>query len=170
MMILRLPTLADEKVLRLADSELELDGSNFLLDGFQESEADFQEYLGRVHSSLVGENLLPGRVPSTFLVAVVDGEIVGRTSIRHELNEWLTNFGGHIGYAVRPGFRRRGYATEILSQSLVIASSLGIANILMTCNDDNVASIRIIEKHGGALENKVDQDGVLLRRYWIDNV
>jgi predicted acetyltransferase len=61
------------------------------------------------------------RVPATFLVADVDGAIVGRVSIRHELNDHLTHFGGHIGYGVRPAHRRRGYATEILRQSLVIA-------------------------------------------------
>jgi predicted acetyltransferase len=169
MMILRPPTLADERILRLADAELERDGSNFLLDGFQETETDFQKYLDRVHDSHSGTNLLPGRVQSTFLLAIVDGEIVGRSSIRHELNEWLTNFGGHIGYAVRPEFRQLGYASEILNQSLIIASNLGIHRLLMTCNDDNVASIRVIEKHGGVLENTVDHDGVLLRRYWIDN-
>jgi len=169
MLILRPPVLSDESTLRLADVELERDGSNFLLDGYQETEIDFQDYLDRVENSRLGVNLLPGRVPSTFLLAIVDGEIVGRTSIRHELNEWLSDFGGHIGYAVRPDFRRRGYASEILAQSLSIASELGVTNVLMTCNDDNQASIKVIEKHGGRIDNKVDYDGTILRRYWIKN-
>ena len=169
MMILRLPTLRDESELRLAHNELELDGSNFLLDGFQGDETPFDQYLSKVHDSLEGKHLLPGRVASTFLVAEVGGVIVGRSSIRHELNDWLNLFGGHIGYAVRPQFRRQGHAYEILRQSLTIAKDLGIEKILMTCNDDNAGSIKVIEKHGGVLENKVDEDGRLLRRYWINN-
>ena len=62
-----------------------------------------------------------GHVPSTFLVADVGGVIVGRTSIRHELNEFLAREGGHIGYGVLAEHRRRGYATEILRHSLVVA-------------------------------------------------
>ncbi|MEY4452241.1 MAG: hypothetical protein RLZZ380_1362 [Actinomycetota bacterium] len=168
MMILRAPSPADELVLRLAHEELAVDGSNFLLDGFQSSES-FDGYLARVQDSLYGKNLLPGRVASTFLLAEVDGVIVGRSSIRHELNDWLSEFGGHIGYAVRPDFRRRGYASEILRQSLVLARDLGLERILITCNDDNIGSIKVIEKHGGVLENRVDENGRLLRRYWIDN-
>ena len=169
MLILRAPRLADEAVLRLAHQELALDGSNFLLDGFQSNESSFEPFLKRVDDSLLGKNLVPGRVASTFLVAEVDGVIVGRSSIRHELNDWLSKFGGHIGYAVRPDFRRRGYASEILRQSLDLAKEIGLSKVLMTCNDDNIGSIKVIEKHGGVLENKVDEEGRLLRRYWINN-
>ena len=167
MLKLRAPVAADESILRLAHEELALDGSNFLLDSYTGPEDDFADYLQRVSNSVCGHNLLPERVQSTFLVAEVDGVIVGRSSIRHELNDWLLQFGGHIGYAVRPGFRNRGYATEILRQSLQIAHGLGITKVLMTCDDDNVASQKVIEKHGGVLEDKILHDEVLLRRYWI---
>jgi predicted acetyltransferase len=60
-------------------------------------------------------------VPATFLVAEVDRALVGRVSIRHELNAFLADVGGHIGYGVRPRYRGRGFATEILRQALVIA-------------------------------------------------
>jgi predicted acetyltransferase len=63
----------------------------------------------------------------------------------------------------------RGYASEILRQSIVLAKELGLNRILLTCNDDNLGSIRVIEKHGGELEDKVDDNGKLLRRYWINN-
>ncbi|MEY4276286.1 MAG: hypothetical protein RIS26_749 [Actinomycetota bacterium] len=166
MLILRKIKAADEPVLRIAHDELALDHSNFLLDSFQPTD-DFSDYLKRVHQTALGVDMAPGRVRADFLVAEVDGEVVGRTSIRHELNDWLLNFGGHIGYAVRPQFRRLGYATEILRQSLELAQTIGLQRILMTCNDDNVASMRVIERHGGVLENKIDDNGKLLRRYWI---
>ncbi len=108
---------------------------------------------------------------STWLVAEVDGEIVGRTSIRHELNAYLAFHGGHIGYGVRPAFRRRGHATEILRQSLVIARSYGVDRALVTCDDDNIGSAAVIEACGGVLERVVpaveSDDGVAFRRYWI---
>jgi predicted acetyltransferase len=106
----------------------------------------------------------------TFLVAEAEGQIVGRVSIRHALNAHLAEVGGHIGYGVRPGFRRRGYATAILGQSLAVASSIGLERVLVTCDDDNVGSANVIQNCGGVLENVVaGRDGsVPKRRYWVE--
>jgi len=93
--------------------------------------------------------------------------IVGRASIRHELNKYLFNYGGHIGYGVRPQFRRRGYAREILQQSLKYIRGLGVEEVLITCLDENIGSVKVIESCGGTLENIVDLEGKPLRRYWI---
>lgn len=103
-----------------------------------------------------GEHLPPGIVPATFLVADLDGEIVGRSSIRHELNESLARLGGHIGYAVAPAHRAKGYATEILRQSLIVASALGVDRALLTCDVGNSASAKVIEACGGRYESTVD--------------
>ncbi len=107
-------------------------------------------------------------MPATFLVAVAEGQIVGRVSIRHVLNAYLAEVGGHIGYGVRPGFRRRGYATAMLRQSLAVASSIGL--VLVICDDDNVGSAKVIENCGGVLENiAAGRDGsVPKRRYWVE--
>jgi predicted acetyltransferase len=122
------------------------------------------------------EQLRQGLDPSTYrvrgcqLVAVVDGVLVGRASLRFELNEFFAEKGGHVGYAVAPAHRRMGHATEILRQSLIILRAEGIERVLVTCNDDNVASARTIESNGGVLESIVpleDEDGHL-RRYWIN--
>jgi predicted acetyltransferase len=111
--------------------------------------------------------LKEGLVPATFLIAENDGNLVGRTSIRHELNDFLMSVGGHIGYGVRPSYRRQGFATEILRQSLTYIHGLGVAEVLVTCDEENLGSIKVIESQGGILENKVESDGTLKRRYWI---
>lgn len=114
---------------------------------------------------------LPGRfVPSTFLLAEVAGEIVGRVSIRHELNDFLAHEGGHIGYCVLADHRRRDYATEILRQSLVIASAVGLDQVLLTCDEPNVGSATVIERAGGVYESTIDdtESGIPKHRYWID--
>ena len=106
---------------------------------------------------------------SVFLVADVGGEIVGRSSVRFRLNDWLAAYGGHIGYAVLPPHRGRGVATEILRQSLVVARAGGVDRCLLTCADANLASARVIESCGGVLESVgPDEDGSPMRRYWID--
>lgn len=122
-----------------------------------------------LHDENRGLNLAPGRVPHTMLYAFVRGEIVGRLSVRHTLNEHLRRRGGHIGYAVAPRFRRRGYATEIVRQGLEYCWGLGLSEVMVTCSDTNVPSYRVIEHFGGQLEDRIwdDVDHEWIRRYWI---
>ena len=166
--ILRLQPLrvTDEMSARATHDELAADGFSFLL-GWHPAD-DWLAYLERLRQLRRGRELPPDRVPATFLVAVVGSDIVGRVSIRHELTPFLADVGGHIGYGVRPGYRRRGYAGEILRQALVIARAEGVDQVLVTCDDDNIASSQAIERHGGVLEDvRVAQNGVRKRRYWI---
>jgi len=127
-------------------------------------------YLRTLEEQRAGISLRPDRVPATFLVADVAGEVVGRSSIRHALNEFLEREGGHIGYGVLPGHRRRGYATEILRQSLVIARASGVAQVLVTCDDDNDGSKAVIKACGGRLDCIIQASAGAspVRRYWID--
>lgn len=105
----------------------------------------------------------PGIVPDTLLWFRDGPTFIGRTSIRHELNDTLLEVGGHIGYDVRPSVRRRGHATEMLRQALPVAHGLGIDPALVTCDVDNVGSRRVIEANGGKLED--ERHGKL--RYWV---
>jgi predicted acetyltransferase len=157
----------DESSARAAHCELASDGFAFLLDW--RLETPWHAYLQRLDDYRHRVNLPHDRVPATFLVAVVGTELIGRISIRHRLTDYLTNFGGHIGYGVRPEYRRRGFASEMLKQGLIIARAEGIDRVLITCDDTNVASANIIERHGGVLEDvRADPDGPPKRRYWID--
>ena len=87
--------------------------------------------------------------------------------IRHELIDFLRLFGGHIGYGIGPSERRHGYAKIQLALALPIARSIGIKKVLITCNDTNTGSAKTIESAGGVLENKVLEEGILTRRYWV---
>jgi predicted acetyltransferase len=159
----------DERAFDAAHRTLLADGYHFGLDGYQPG-CEWRQYLQRVRDTQAGIALVEGRVPATFLVADVAGRLVGRVSVRHRLNEFLLRMGGHIGYAVLPAHRRRGYATEILRQALVIARAVGVDRVMVTCDDDNVASSTIIERIGGKLESTglTDDGAKLIRRYWID--
>ena len=98
-----------------------------------------------------------------------ESHILGATSIRHYLNEDLLQTGGHIAYGIRPSERRKGYATQQLTLALQKCGEMGIARVLITCDDDNVGSAKVIVHNGGVLENKVSEDtGQLVRRYWIN--
>jgi predicted acetyltransferase len=134
----------------------------------------FRRYLEVLAEQDRGINLPSAHhVPATFLFAFVGSRIVGRASIRHSLNEFLERVGGHIGYVVVPEFRRQGYATAILHLSLQIAREKcnGAHRVLVTCDDDNLGSIRTIERNGGILEDVVSgKDHKPKRRYWIDLV
>jgi predicted acetyltransferase len=102
---------------------------------------------------------------------VDEDEVIGFLSFRHELNEWLREAGGHIGYAVRETRRRQGYASAALALGLDRAREIGLDRVLLTCDDDNVASYRTIERAGGVLQDISDQSArghAVLRRYWIE--
>ena len=136
--------------------------------GYQAGQ-QWQDYLTRLERQRCGIVPESGLVPATFLVAEVGGQLVGRSSIRHELNDFLRREGGHIGYCVLTEHRRRGYATEMLRQSLVVARAVGVDRVLVTCDHDNVGSATVIERCGGVLHSVIDcEDGVPKRRYWID--
>lgn len=165
-LVLREPLPGDEAQARVAQWELAADDFNFALGDLDGSWSD---YLAGLERDRAGRDLAPGRVPATMLFALVNDEIVGRVHIRHVLTESLQEEGGYIGYGVRPRFRRRGYATEMLQQGLLVVRELGITRALVTCDDDNPGSIGTIEACGGVLEDTRPSDGgALTRRYWID--
>ena len=148
---------------------MELDNWQFLLSDYVQDE-EFSLYIERV-SSWKDEVTVPaGKVASTFLVAIIDGKIAGRLSIRHRLNDFLGLVGGHIGYGVAPEFRGKGVATHMLKYGLEFMKDRGEARVFISCHSENEASRRIIEKCGGefaALVPHPYENGELFRTYWI---
>lgn len=104
-----------------------------------------------------------GRVRCTTWWWVHDDEYLGRIAVRHRLNEPLLEWGGHIGYDVRPSARRQGHGTAMLRAVLPRARELGIDSALVTCDPDNIGSRRVIESCGGVLED--ERHGKW--RYWV---
>lgn len=109
-------------------------------------------------------------VPESIYWGVADGQVVGRISLRHQLTPNLALVGGHIGYEVRPSFRRRGFATEMLRQILLTPTARNIGRLLLTCAPDNLASNKTILSNGGILERTVYVEVIKGERnhYWID--
>ncbi|MET0448994.1 MAG: GNAT family N-acetyltransferase [Aeromicrobium sp.] len=167
-LVLRPLTLADEDAVTAAVDELAAEGDHWSYR--YRGDLPWPEYVELVRGWEHGIDLPEDFVAHLELVAEVDGEVVGRSSIRWELNDFLRALGGHIGYAVRPGHRRQGHATEILRQSVEILRSRGVQRILVTCDDDNLGSAKVIEANGGVLEDVVphwDEGEPPRRRYWI---
>jgi predicted acetyltransferase len=156
----------DEEAALAANDAFSAERFTFLL-GYTDEMA-WSEWIRENERIHAGVDLPPDRVRAAFLAAVVDGQLVGRLSLRFELNEWLTRQGGHIGYGVILAFRRQGYATEILRQAVDLGHSEGIERLLVICDEDNEGSAAVIERCGGVLENQASaEDGTPIRRYWI---
>lgn len=161
---LRAPHQSDEADLRRLHAQLQDDNFDFLL-----SQGNWDDILSEIEREARGTELAPGRVRAEFLVAEVYGVPVGRVSIRYSLTDFLLEVGGHVGYAVGPEFRGRGYAKQILQLSVARLARNGVHRALVTCDDSNAASAAVIEHCGGRLEDvRETEAGVFKRRYWID--
>lgn len=165
MLSLRRFRIADEAAAEKAHVSLAVEGFTFLFD--RERAGSWGEYLELLERQRAGRDPRPGRVRATFLAADVDSEIVGRVSIRHELNEYLEREGGHIGFCVIPERRRLGYATQMLRLSLEFLATEGLVIALVTCDDGNVASAATIERCGGRFVRGVEVDGERVRHYHV---
>ena len=108
-------------------------------------------------------------VPSTYYLILSDDEVVGTISMRHYLTKDLEEFGGHIGYAIRPAERRKGYAVSMLKAILPYCKELGLEKTLISCIDGNIGSEKTILKNGGVYESTVCEPdrNRNLKRFWI---
>ncbi|ATV68325.1 GNAT family N-acetyltransferase [Fusobacterium pseudoperiodonticum] len=136
------------------------------LDRFSSIEDWLQELKKRSSQDTVPEGLVPS---STYLgLREKDNYIVGMIDIRHYLNEYLTEAGGHIGYGVRKTERNKGYAKQMLKLALEKCKELKIKRVLITCDEDNIASEKVILSANAKLEDIRNVNGENKKRFWID--
>lgn len=131
--------------------------------------SDFRRLIQRLEGFRKGRGLPPGFVPYTCLWLVHgSGRLLGFIEIRHALTEDLAWRGGHIGYGIRPGERRKGYGRRMLALALPYCRELGLTSVMISCARANTASARIIRHNGGILDSEdTDFTGEAFQRYWI---
>ena len=135
--------------------------------GFKLAEFTIEEWIQFNNNNKDIDTVTSGYVSAHTFFALVDGKIVGIVNARHNLNDYLLNYGGHIGYSVRKSERNKGYAKSMLKYACSFLFSLGLDKILVTCDHENIASKKTIESCGGVLENIVKKDNSYTLRYWI---
>ena len=132
---------------------------------FRNNYEDFAYYLEHLEYKEPQEGLVSD---STFFCFDEKRNLmVGAVNIRHDLNDYLLKYGGHIGDGIRPSERRKGYATEMIQLALEECRKLGLTRVLMTCDKNNIGSAKSIIRNGGILENEVLEEGSIKQRYWI---
>ena len=126
---------------------------------------NFQEYLNDLYNYSKGDNLSQGEVITSAFWLIDKKEVVGVVRIRHQEVECA----GHIGYDISPDYRNRGFGFQILKLALEKAIKIGIEEVILTCNIDNIASKKIIEKNKGKLLGTIfdEEENEYLYKYSI---
>lgn len=164
------PEIKHEQMMKNYLQECYDNGETFINgDGGCHLYDDYQSWLVKEKQNHLGINLDDGFVPGTTYFYIKNEMIIGTINIRHCLNDFLLKKGGHIGYSVVPSQRKKGSATKMLKQAIEICQRWNIYPILVTCNKENIASRKTIEKCGGKLKNEyfneVTNETIL--RFWI---
>lgn len=169
-MQLILPSKTYKKSFLDALKEFHAEGYELAYDA-KKIDTDFDGFVRNIHDRIAGIDPTQ-KVPDTLFWLVDHGEFIGRVSLRHTLNKNLKEYGGHIGYYIRPTKRGMGYGTKALELALVEAKKLGLEKVLVTCDEDNIGSQKVIKKNGGVLQDSINtplnKRRVGLMRWWIN--
>lgn len=166
---IRLPNEKDEDCVMKLRQELLDCGSEFAGTSRLEEFTDYLEWLQKVRMYEKKETCPEGKVPATVFLTFrkSDNKLIGMIQVRRELNEYLAEFGGHIGDVVRPKERNKGYGTMQIGLALKFCETIGIKQVFISAKSTNIASQKTIVKNGGILQNVVDCDDYKLNRYYI---
>lgn len=131
--------------------------------------SDFSAMLKKLENFSKGIDLEEDQVEHSTYWLVDDNKVIGAVNIRHRLNDYFLRIDGHIGGAIRPSYRGKGYGSEMLSLALEITKDLGMEKVLVTCNKNNVVSEKTIIKNGGVFESEeLEDNGNTVKRFWIN--
>lgn len=166
-LVFRKPTKND--IQEIADFKQEFLDCGSGMDGtgtlFRVSAEQWLEYIKKMEKA---DN--PNSVPCLQYGLFDGSRLLGLIQIRLVLKGYLVEFGGHIGYCVRPCERRKGYAKTMLKAALDICREEGLEKVLVTCLENNIGSAKTIEGCGGVFEKIVYDDvnyKANMKRYWI---
>lgn len=139
-------------------------------DRYRSALDDFATFIRKLSEGARGIGLAPGHVPYSTFWLTSGRRLLGRGTIRHYLTPELEYEGGHIGYDIRPSERKKGYGTLMLALMCERAKALGLKRAYLTCDTNNVGSVKVIEKNGGRLQDQVisKRSGKQISRYWIE--
>ena len=132
--------------------------------------SSIEDWLEELNKRSCEDTVPKGLVPSSTYLGVreKDNYIVGMIDIRHYLNEYLTQVGGNIGYSVRKTERNKGYAKQMLKLVLEKCKELKIKKVLITCDEDNIASEKVILSANAKFEDIRCIAGENIKRFWIE--
>lgn len=164
-----LPTLDDESKVMDYKREFIANKERLYGSGGLKRAENFNNWYTLLYNNLNEETVKKGLSPeTTYLAICVDGgHLVGFINIRHRLNDVLIKFGGHIDFSVRKSQRNKGYASEMLNLGLKECLKLNINKVLITCDKDNMASVKTIINNGGKLGTEIRKKDKIYQRYWI---
>lgn len=131
---------------------------------------NYDTFLENLEKNKDQELIEPEYSPQTTYGVFDDEKLVGGFNIRHILKGDLINYGGNIGFLIRPSERKKGYGVNMLSLALEKAREIGLEKVLISCRDNNIGSAKIIEKNGGIYKNNYYDEKLkkMYKRYWID--
>lgn len=170
-LIFKKPTLDDkDSTLAFAQAYLSYYNETGIHGGAeltQFNESNFDKWLDYVYAPAGTNTFGYDKVADDTFLILKNDIVVGIVNVRYELNEFLLNIGGHIGYSTHPDFQGQGIAKAALAYALTVLKNKGNDKALITCDDKNIGSAKVIEANGGILENTVPFGNQTVRRYWI---
>lgn len=145
----------------LAYRQAHFDAGEKIINGSEllDQTDSYADWCASVAANTKRETVNPNWVlTDTFFALDESGQIVGIIDLRHELNDFLKDF-GNCGYSVHPAHRCKGYATEMLRQICGIAKAAGMTELHLSVERSNLPSVRTIEKNGGKYERSFTFEG-----------
>ena len=168
-MILEVPSRIDAARFKAFIDEFKKAGEELVPYSLNQKDMDFTTYVTSLNDESLGKGIPENWVPaSTYFLLDDNEQICGAVNIRHRLTDNLRIEGGHAGYGIKPSARNKGYGTEILRLALEKVRELGITEVLITCDKENIGSAKVIQNNGGILDSEVEKDNTLFQRYWIN--